>query len=55
LPDGVDGGSVQQRYRAQNAQIFDTPFTVYDRFEDDDAVHLRSERERWVFGLDAFN
>jgi hypothetical protein len=55
LPDSIDGGFVQQRYRAQNANVFDTALTVYNRFEDDNALHLCPHRKRRVLGFDTFN
>jgi hypothetical protein len=55
LTDGVNGCSVQQRNRAKHAHVFDTPFTVYDRFEDDYPLHLGSNSKWRILGLDSFN
>jgi hypothetical protein len=55
LPNSSDGRLVQERYRAQNANVFDASLTVYDRFENDDSLYLRSHCKQWVVRFDAFN
>src|SRR5689334_21621024 len=55
LPNGRDGGLVQQWYGPQNAHVFDASMTVDNCLEDDDYLHLCADRERRVLRLDACN